>query len=258
MLQIQQCSPPETPPTLPTPSNPSPNPNPTLNDALILRRKVFIDEQNCSPANEIDADDLRSWHWVVYYRDSRDTSEYNGTNLGGKATEHGDEALLAIGVIRLVPPPHAPHCPGGITAETPERTPKCEHEHSAHGQEPGGYDMLHEPYIKLTRVAVLPEYRGKGIARLLVETAVDWARRWPGGIQAAGDRVRRDVDGDASDASDASAGEGAWNGLVLVHAQVSVEGMYRRLGFETDEGMGRWDEEGIDHVGMWMRVGLLR
>ena len=107
--------------------------------------------------------------------------------------------------------------------------------------------MLHEPYIKLTRVAVLPEYRGKGIARHLVETAVDWARQWPGEIQAAADRVRRDVYN-----TNASA-YAKWNGLVLVHAQVSVEGMYQRLGFETDEGMGRWDEEGIDHVGMWRR-----
>lgn len=256
MLTLQ-CPPPHIPPTLPTPSNPCPNTttNPILNDAFTIRRQVFIDEQNCSPTNEIDADDLRSWHWVVYSRDSRDTSEYNlGEEATGQGTGHGNEALLAIGVIRLVPPPHAPHClveTSETATETAEGTPKYEQQaHAGHGQE-GGYDMLHEPYIKLTRVAVLPEYRGKGIARHLVETAVDWARRWPGEIQAAGDRVRRDV-------CDASAGEAVWNGLVLVHAQVSVEGMYRRLGFETDEGMGRWDEEGIDHVGMWLRVDTLK
>ena len=251
-MQTQLCPPPHTPPTLPTPSNPSPNTNTVLDDALTLRRKVFIDEQNCSPANETDADDLRSWHWVVYSRTRPEEINLGriatGTTTGsttGSTTGHGNEALLAIGVIRLVPPPHAPHCLGGSTAETPEGSPKHGHEHEqAHEEE---YDMLHEPYIKLTRVAVLPEYRGKGIARHLVETAVDWARQWPGEIQAAADRVRRDV-------YDANASAYAkWNGLVLVHAQVSVEGMYQRLGFKTDEGMGRWDEEGIDHVGMWRR-----
>lgn len=117
--------------------------------------------------------------------------------------------------------------------------------------------MLHEPYVKLTRVAVLPEYRGKGIARRLVETAVDWARQHPGELQAADDRVRRDVYGDASVSPSPSA-NAKWKGLVLVHAQVSVEGMYARLGFETDEGMGRWDEEGIEHVGMWMKLKQLK
>jgi hypothetical protein len=43
-------------------------------------------------------------------------------------------------------------------------------------------------------------------------------------------------------------------GVVLVHAQVDVETMYAGLGFETDQSLGRWDEEGIEHVGMfrWM------
>lgn len=50
-------------------------------------------------------------------------------------------------------------------------------------------------------------------------------------------------------------GEGErWQGLVLVHAQVGVEGWYTSLGFERDEGMGVWVEEGIGHVGMWRRV----
>ena len=47
-----------------------------------------------------------------------------------------------------------------------------------------------------------------------------------------------------------------WKGLVLVHAQVDVESMYQRLGFETDDSLGRWDEEGIEHVGMFKRISL--
>lgn len=45
-----------------------------------------------------------------------------------------------------------------------------------------------------------------------------------------------------------------WRGLVLVHAQVDVERMYEGLGFVRDEGLGRWEEEGIMHVGMFRRV----
>jgi predicted GNAT family N-acyltransferase len=47
-----------------------------------------------------------------------------------------------------------------------------------------------------------------------------------------------------------------WKGLVLVHAQVQGEKMYERFGFVTDEKMGKWDEEGIEHVGMWKRIDL--
>jgi len=46
--------------------------------------------------------------------------------------------------------------------------------------------------------------------------------------------------------------------LVLVHAQVDVERMYEGLGFVRDEGLGRWEEEGIMHVGMFRRVEVLR
>jgi predicted GNAT family N-acyltransferase len=39
-----------------------------------------------------------------------------------------------------------------------------------------------------------------------------------------------------------------------VHAQEQVVGTWKRWGFEVDEGMGRWDEEGIMHVGMFTRL----
>jgi predicted GNAT family N-acyltransferase len=48
----------------------------------------------------------------------------------------------------------------------------------------------------------------------------------------------------------------SWKGLVLVHAQVDVERMYQGLGFVTNESLGRWDEEGIEHVGMFKRITL--
>ncbi|KAJ5343716.1 uncharacterized protein N7506_003540 [Penicillium brevicompactum] len=179
-----------TPLTLPTPTNTNPPQNPpVLNDALAIRYSVFITEQSCSAETEIDTDDARSWHWVLY------------------------DGTTAVGTIRLVPPPQT------------------------HAPEEALQKGVEEPCVKLTRVAIVPMYRGRGLGRMLVETALGWAaghcREVEAGIENKG---------------------GCWRGLVLVHAQVDVEGMYGRLGFVVDEELGRWDEEGIEHLGMYKRI----
>lgn len=118
-------------------------------------------------------------------------------------TESGQEEPASV--IRIVPPPHGPH--------------------------PNGFNDLHEEhYVKLGRVATMPNHRRKGLSRLLTEEAFRW-------LAAHKSEVAAD-----------------YNGLVLCHAQVVVEKMYERLGFTTDEKLGRWDEEGIEHLGMWKRV----
>ena len=52
--------------------------------------------------------------------------------------------------------------------------------------------------------------------------------------------------------------EERWRGLTMVHAQVSVEGLWARFGFREEfEGVPkerRWWEEGIEHLGMWRRL----
>jgi len=156
-------------------------------DAMRVRETVFCDEQHCSLENELDEDDSKSWHWVVYSegKDSR-----------------------PVGVIRLVPPPHPPHPAGN----------------SDRGDE--------KPYVKITRLAVLSEYRKHGVGRLLVGTALDWA---------------------AHNASEVGNG---WGGLVLIHAQVAVEKVWERMGFVTDPSLGQWEEEGIMHLGMWRTIEL--
>ncbi|KAJ9266756.1 hypothetical protein DTO212C5_6183 [Paecilomyces variotii] len=205
----------------PTPADPYPAQNPpTFTDAMIVRTKVFIEEQKCSEEGELDEDDARSWQWVVYT---------NETSTDAKRTP--------IGVIRLVPPPHEPH-EALIHPEKAASLPK--------------YDLSHEPYVKLTRVAVMPEYRGRGLARFLVETALQWAAEHPGEIAAA----YAQVVGGAGDGQTRQEEKMSWKGLVLVHAQVQVEKLYERLGFVTDEALGRWYEEGIEHVGMWRRVDM--
>lgn len=110
---------------------------------------------------------------------------------------------------------------------------------------------------------MLPEYRGHELGRRLVETALTWAATHAGEIDAAAAQLatQGQTQGPAqtNDDFNSKVVEGGWSpaswrGLVLVHAQVDVEGMYRGLGFVTDEGLGRWDEEGIEHVGMFRRV----
>lgn len=175
------------------PTNPRPpNAAQLFLDAMDVRIRVFCNEQNCALEPELDEDDVRSWHWVLYAT-SPDTP---------------DAKPEPVSVIRIVPPPHGPH-PNGF--EDPEEAPYC----------------------KLGRVATLAEWRGKGLSRRLIEEAFGWL----------GENGRE------------VGGEG-YKGDVLAHAQLEVEKMYNRLGFETDERLGRWDEEGIVHVGMWRRVVL--
>lgn len=112
-----------------------------------------------------------------------------------------------------------------------------------------------EAYIKLGRLATVRSHRGLGIGKLLVDAALKWAlenaatlQRQPSGTRAGENLVGENTaEGEE---------ENGWNGLVLVHAQRDVERFYRGVGFETDDGMGVWTEEGIDHVGMWRRLDL--
>lgn len=97
-----------------------------------------------------------------------------------------------------------------------------------------------EPYLQIGRLATRREFRGRGYARVLIEEALGWA----GGHPA-------DVVGDWR----GEGGEKAvWKGLLLIHAQERLDGWYGNLGWRTDKGLGRWDEVGIWHVGMWKRV----
>ena len=103
----------------------------------------------------------------------------------------------------------------------------------AHPPHPNGfYDPGEKPYVKLTRVATVSHARGQGLNRFLMNHAFDYLMSQPRLISSE------------------------WEGLVLTHAQVSVEGLYAKLGFVTDDRLGRWDEEGIEHLGMWKRLNI--
>lgn len=205
------------------PSNPNTTNPPIFNDAMKVRMRVFVDEQLCSAEAEIDDDDARSWQWVI--------------SASSPTPSTTTTTSTPVGVVRLVPPPQQPH---ELVTHPDERTTKDLLQ----------FDWAHEPCIKLTRVAVMPEYRGLGLGRRLVETALEWAGHHAAEIDEAAVQLAR--------RSNWAGTPARWQGLVLVHAQVDVEKMYMGLGFATDESLGRWDEEGIEHVGMFRRVEMAR
>ncbi|PCH01391.1 Acyl-CoA N-acyltransferase [Penicillium occitanis (nom. inval.)] len=219
----------------PTPQNPNPaTNNPIFTDAMHIRHAVFVQEQHCRAEEEIDDDDARSWGWVVYVHRQGNNQQQD--------TEGGDgDGGEAVGTIRLVPPPHISH--HHLTGSSaPEEKKKVRHD----------YD--HEPYIKITRVAVLASFRGYGLSRLLMRTVEDWAANNKAVIDEMYSQFAQNHMPERGGGG--GGGREEWNGLIGLHAQVQVERMYAAMGYVTDEAMGRWHEEGIEHLGMFKRVAV--
>lgn len=212
---------------------------------MSIRETVFVHGQSVPLENELDADDPRSWHWVVY-------ASVGAPKGGVSEPRRGSgSGRVPVGTLRLVPPPHPPHpdeggryaidntadaAPGGAGASAAAER--------GENRKTGVHDGV-EAYVKLGRLATLEEYRGLGLGRLLVNTALEWVQRHAEEVsQGSADAVEREREG----------AEERWRGLVLVHAQVGVQGFWKGLGFVRDEGLGEWWEEGIRHVGMWRRL----
>ncbi|KAL6720594.1 hypothetical protein ACLMJK_002518 [Lecanora helva] len=123
-------------------------PSPIFYDALSVRNAVFGIEQNCSAAEEIDAEDALSWHWVIYAKD-----------------DQGQEGPVAT--IRLTP--------AQAHADTDD-------EKSIGGPNYKGSNAWDhkEPYVKLGRLANLKEFRGRSYGNLLAETALKYAEHHVG------------------------------------------------------------------------------
>ncbi|KAK3654410.1 hypothetical protein LTR56_004040 [Elasticomyces elasticus] len=215
-------------------------------DAMSVREQVYVEEQGVPLENELDDDDKRSFHWTVY----ASVPSKNSTPLV-QAVENGNQngrrvsssTKIPIGTIRLVPPPHAPHpSPNSHHKTDAVNGDVRKHSTSVHDGK--------EAYIKLGRLTVIPPYRKAGISKLLIETALAYARNHPYEVMPGWDPAKFESlkqDSDLMSRVD-------WKGLVLVHAQVGVQKVWRRYGFETDESMVSWDEEGIEHVGMWKKL----
>lgn len=218
-------------------------------DAMKVREEVFVHEQNIPLANEFDSDDPRSCHWVLYENAAPNKAE---SNTSIRATESNGETSQAIGspigTIRLVPFPHAPHPELGSSyaadaLETTEGGPSISPPYIV--DRATTYHDGTEPYIKLGRLCLTKNARGKDNAVILIAAALQWAGDNADLINAMVERHPEDV-----------VELQTWKGLVCVHAQVPVVKTWAKAGFHIDDAMGSWMEEGIQHVGMFMRLNV--
>jgi predicted GNAT family N-acyltransferase len=228
----------------------------TFKEAMSVREAVFVEQQGVPLEKELDDDDARSFHWVVYASVGNTASPTTLTPK--KITEDGDAqrrksestaTRVPVGTIRLVPPPHAPHPLLGAGSEHRRVSITVDGDNSTRSDSP--HPPSHsEPFVKLGRLAILPPYRGLGLSRLLISTALTWSRAHSSSILpplAPTDIEAAKLDGGREDFI-------PWRGLVLVDAQRELQGLWEGAGFTRDEGMGEWVEEGIEHLGLWRRV----
>ncbi|KAG4430747.1 hypothetical protein IFR05_013768 [Cadophora sp. M221] len=201
-------------------------------DSLTVRATVFVSEQNAVPLHHhIDRDDARSCCMVLYYPESEQKIEQQARQV-------------PVGTIRLVPSPHYPHPTEGARYEAPgDDVPSVSAKELFSSPLPeyivDRSTDLHdgiEPYVKLGRLCVVKEFRGRGSAIVLVRKMLEWVVANP---------------------DFACAGDGReWKGLVGIHANSDAVGTWKRCGFVVDEAMGSWFEGGMRHVGMFLRLNL--
>ncbi|KAL7798181.1 acyl-CoA N-acyltransferase [Trichoderma ceciliae] len=233
----------------------------TFLDAMEVREEVFVKEQGVPEDNEFDADDPRSCHWVIYVSVNK-TEAPEIRNEGGDVVQPRKSSTrsVPVGTIRIVPFPHEPHPkPGGdywngvLKGEEEDDTANNEVPSARLfvQDRPTTFHDGKEPYIKLGRLAVTKDYRGNRFAGLLVRNALDWIKANPSFFDPSIRELGLEQMG-ASTETEAP----QWGGLVCVHAQEQVARAWARWGFEIDKGMGKWFEEGIPHVGMFMRLDI--
>jgi predicted GNAT family N-acyltransferase len=156
-----------------------------------------------------------------------------------------------IGTIRVVPFPHPPHPePRKNYIFTPSEVESTSPPPYIVDRATTYHDGV-EPYIKVGRLAVVKEFRGSGIAKILVNAALTWAQQNPTFFNPSVAAMGMEKLGATS--TDEIP---VWKGLVCTHAQEQVEKAWARWGFKADEGMGKWGEEGIMHVGMFQRLNI--
>ncbi|KAK4121857.1 hypothetical protein N657DRAFT_576606 [Parathielavia appendiculata] len=252
----------------------------TFLDAMTVRSQVFVQEQKIPQANEFDADDPRSAHWVIYASVNHTITPAVADATTGEIIRPRQSSTqsVPIGTLRLVPFPHPPHpVQGGVyvdgelitttgqddnttttTATTATTDPSSPATTTAPQptftpDRPTSYHDGIEPYVKLGRLAVIPEFRGRGIAGQLIRTAIDWMRKHPSYFDPS--PAER---GFSQLGMEQGGTLPLWNGLFCCHAQADAVKVWEKCGFQVDEAMGTWMEEGILHYGMFLRVEVER
>ncbi|KAK8146279.1 hypothetical protein G3M48_003370 [Beauveria asiatica] len=231
----------------------------TFLDAMEVREDVFVKEQSVPVDNEFDVNDSRSCHWVAY-ASVHTTQKQEVRDETGAVVQPRKSSTRStpIGTVRVVPFPHSPHPVSGgrywkDVLEGEDAQPSAEVDTVVGpvfaADRPTTYHDGRESYVKLGRLAVQKDFRGNQIAGLLVSTALQWLKENPSyfdpsvtelGLEQMGARRETEIP--------------SWGGLVCVHAQKQVQPFWERCGFQVDEGMGSWWEEGILHVGMFQRL----
>ncbi|KAI8676701.1 hypothetical protein LRP88_10279 [Fusarium phalaenopsidis] len=235
----------------------------TFLDAMEVRQSVFVQEQKVPAENEFDSDDNRSCHWVIY-ASVKKTEEPEILDKAGKVLQHRKSSTRStpIGTIRLVPFPHDPHPQDGgryIDGRLQDNDGEQNHMVLTGGVGRPPYIIEREttfhdgqePYVKLGRLAVINEFRGHRIAGQVVNAALSWMKSNPSYFDPSIKEVGMEQLGASSDKEIPT-----WKGLVCVHAQKQVVDVWKKWGFELDEGMGTWWEEGMPHVGMFRRLDI--
>ncbi|KAE8848672.1 hypothetical protein PTNB73_05570 [Pyrenophora teres f. teres] len=232
---------------------------PNFADAMTVREEVY-GEQGVSLEAEFDQDDARSWHWIAYASVATHTtsppktlrrSDSGNTPADDVRRASATATRVPVATIRLIPPPHG-------------RNKYIDTDKHADADPPGGEQHPAEPYIKLGRLAVRAPYRNLGLAKLLINAALDYAT-------SHADLIYRPPSPTALELAQMlginKEKEITWQGLVMIHAQANLRGMWEKHGFHeelwSDDGAHveiaaepHWMEEGIEHVGMWKRLGV--
>lgn len=149
-------------------------------DAMAVREAVFVGEQAVPLEYEHDADDARSCHWVVYAPAAPLAPETAAA-----------VASVPVGTLRIVPYPQPPHpVPGGRyvdneLVEASAAAAAAEAESTQWRLLPGvdratTFHDGREPYVKVGRLAVLSQYRGRGLAGQLWRATRQWLEENPG------------------------------------------------------------------------------
>ncbi|KAF4988279.1 hypothetical protein FGRMN_9862 [Fusarium graminum] len=237
----------------------------TFLDAMEVREQVFVEEQKVPAENEFDEDDSRACHWVVYASINK-LEELEVRDEQGNVMQPRKSSTRStpIGTIRLVPFPHDPHPKSGgrywkgvLEGDGDDKNGKEDEDAlELSSNKPYVLDRQttfhngQEPYVKLGRLAVIKEFRGRRIAGLLVNTVLGWLKANPSYF----DPSIKEYGLEQLNPANCEQTIPQWAGLVCVHAQKQVEGFWKNWGFEADEGMGTWWEEGMPHSGMFQRL----
>lgn len=211
-------------------------------DSASIREAVFVREQGLVPLeHHVNAEDGRAYHFVAYF----------------KPDDESLQAKIPIGTLRVLPPPHHPHPEplSIILTPKPGQVPalKAEdifgdvmEEEINQGQQSMRKTSWHdgmEGWLQVARASVLKEWRGKGIADLLVAEVV----RWAGEEYVPNEKLA---------GKEGSNNLAMWKGLLMCNAREEARRMWERNGFREDIGMGRWIEVGVELFGMARRVNI--